>query len=185
MRRNVRNTVVGALLIMLLVSFNCQIQAEDRGSDHSPGEHRMKNRPPRHNFDSEKARKKIIALKIWKLTEELEIDDNLAQKMYPKIRELEALRFNAQKEMTQLVSELTLLLESEEVEADKLAEKVAQMKEHNRQHRDREVELKDSIMELLTVEQQAKYILVEHEFHQDIRRFLKERRSERKQKRRK
>ena len=133
------------------------------------GRHRQG--PPEYN---EKTREMMMSMKIWKLTEALNVDEKLAEKLYPRVRELEAFRFESQKELESLVKKLDRHMALEKTDMSEVEKLVDQIRSFRLNQSRIEQEKEDSIMSLLTVEQRAKYILVEANFHQNIRRFLRE-----------
>ncbi len=127
-----------------------------------------------------KVRKSLLTLKIWKLTEALSVDENLAEKLFPCIRELEQMRFDQEQERNRDMEELRQLLENES-DRRSIEKKLLEIKRKQEKTRQAIQKEREKIMHLLTIEQQAKYLLVEHDFPRTVRRFMKERRRNRRQ----
>ncbi|MBN1295458.1 hypothetical protein JXA80_01680, partial [bacterium] len=127
----------------------------------------------------EKAREMMLSLKIWKVTEELAVDDALATRLYPAIRELEDVRFELRQSMERDAIVLRDALGVEPLDSDAVTRAVQTTKEHRRGYMRREFEKIDTILAMLTVEQQARFLLLEMEFEDDVRQFLRERRERR------
>jgi len=172
--------VSAVLMLLLTVSGAMAQEANPPGETPSrPGQgqrqrmrdERMRGERMRH----EKAREMMMSLKIWKLTEALEIDETLSATLYPRVRELEDLRFEQQKEVEKTTDELKQVLESPAPDPETLARLVGELKDMRFRHAREEKARLDRIYELLTMEQQAKFILVEAEFQDTVRRFLRER----------
>lgn len=142
-----------------------------KNREFSPGMHRQRREGPRH----ETARDMMLSLKIWKLTEVLEINEKLAEKVYPRVRELENLRFQHLNELQKINQELRIALNKDGSKTEALKNLVDQAKKLRLQQTTAELEKLDKIFELLTPEQQAGFLLVEADFHQNIRRFLHDR----------
>lgn len=127
----------------------------------------------------QKAREMMLSLKIWKLTEALKVDEDLSQKLYPRVRELEDLRFEQQKEYEQTTEALKLALEAEPRDGERIQQLVDLLKTMRVRHVRAEQEKVERICSLLTLEQQAEYFMVEAEFNENVRRFLRERQGRR------
>ena len=128
---------------------------------------------PRH----QRAREMMLSLKIWKLTDDLQIDEQLAEKIYPRVRKLEELRYQQMKDIQFANQELRMALERGD-QAETLRSLVEMAQKIRLQHATAEMKQLDEIFELLTVEQQAKFLLGEADFHQNLRRFLHDRRDD-------
>lgn len=175
LRQNCR--VLPFLLIMAFFSISVYAQNESVSTgdppvncSFSPGMGRMHHEGPRH----QKARDMMLSLKIWKLTEALEIDEKMAEKIYPRVRELEELRYQQLKDIQSANQELRMALEKGE-KTENLETMVDRIKKLRLQQATAELNRINEIFELLTLEQQAKFLLVEADFHQNIRRFLHDR----------
>lgn len=175
MRKQVMRNWMTVIFIMLTVSIvqlaSAQKPSEgrERRSHHNRELFRGKK-----GMNSEKAHEMMMSMKIWKLTEELKIDEKLAEKFYPRVRELEQFRFDTRKEFSVLTDQLRELISTPDYDRNQLESLIGTLKEKQQALHAVEIQKMESIMGLLTLEQQARFILVEQEFHQDVRRFLRE-----------
>lgn len=186
---NVFKPIYSAFTIFLMLTLiGVSIQAQNgrdpqnpppsRNPEFPPGMHRQRQEDQRYEKARkrhDKARDMMLSLKIWKLTEALEINEKLAEKVYPRVRELENLRFQHLNELQKINQELRMTLDEDELKTEALKALVAQVKKLRLQQTAAEVDMLEKIFELLTPEQQAGFILVEADFHQNIRRFLHDR----------
>jgi len=133
--------------------------------------HRMRNQHPRR----EKAREMMVSLKIWKLTEALSVDETLAEKLYPRIHELETLRYNQGQEFEEAVEALRAAVDPESPDPEAMTRRVRELRNIKLRHAAQEKEKLDQILELLTPGQQAHFFLVEADFQDNVRQFLRQR----------
>ncbi|MBN1879535.1 hypothetical protein JW823_05435 [bacterium] len=126
----------------------------------------------------EKAREMMMSLKIWKLTEDLQIDEKLSEKLYPRVRELDELRFQQMKEMEKLNEDLRMAVGQPGISQDRVKDLVKAVMKLRSDHVQAETQQISRIFELLDPQQQAKFLLLEADFHQNIRRFLRDQQRE-------
>jgi hypothetical protein len=127
----------------------------------------------------EKVRKRVEMVRIWKLTEALDLDEKTASKLFPVLRKYDKKRMQLQREKFKLMRR-TRQMESgragEKVDAEKLLKQV----EKNRaammaMEKDQNKELK----KVLTPGQMVKYIAFEERFRREMRQMLRESRGQR------
>lgn len=125
----------------------------------------------------EKAREGIEALRIWRLTKALDLDEKTTAQLFPLLNRFDKRRGEIERALSDDMRELRRLVrERREGPLKKVLESVEQ------RHRalqalndDERAELK----RILSVEQQAKYVLFHQEFSRDIRRIIDEARDKR------
>ena len=127
----------------------------------------------------EKIRKRIELIRMWKLTEELDLTEETGTKLFPILHKYDEKRIGLQKERQNIMNQLRKSLEDEatsdeEIEAamDNLEKKALAQSDLIRQQRE---ELKG----VLSPRQQAKFILFQREFHREIRKIITEARERR------
>ncbi|MBN1354748.1 hypothetical protein JXA40_00600 [bacterium] len=141
--------------------------------------------PPREPMFGDKddeAVRMMDTLKIWKITEELNVDEKLADKLFPRIRTLE----NARKEFHRARMESVIHLKSlvdTGVEPGELEKAVRGHMDLISAFEKKISEQILSVLSLLTPEQQARYLILDDDFPRKIRDFMKQHRRQRFQER--
>ena len=117
----------------------------------------------------EEVRKKIEAVRIWRLTEELKLDANSSAKLSSLLSSLDLKRRDTMREQMEAMRDLRSLLKTakpDETKIKPLLEKLE--RNHNEMQSLRSREFK-GLKEILTVEQQARYLLFQQEFQREMR----------------
>jgi len=116
---------------------------------------------------------------MWRLTEELDLTEETGAKLFPILRKYDEKRIALQKERQHIMDQLRTALEDEatsdeELEAamDTLDNNASAVSDLLRQQRE---ELKG----ILSLRQQAKFIIFQREFHREIRKIIAEARERR------
>jgi len=127
----------------------------------------------------EKIRKRIELIRMWKLTEELDLAEETGAKLFPILHKYDEKRVTLQKERQKIMRQLRKVLEDaatsdEAIEAamDNLEKNALAASDLIRQQRE---ELKG----VLSPRQQARFILFQMEFHREIRKIIAEARERR------
>jgi len=117
----------------------------------------------------EEVRKKIEAVRIWRLTEELKLDTNTSAKLSSLLSSLEQKRHAAMHEQMETMRDLRSLLKAEKPDEAKIRPLLEKLeKNHYAMQSVRDQELK-GIKEILTIEQQARFLLFQQEFQREMR----------------
>ncbi len=130
-------------------------------------------RPGRGNAPSEEkreaVRKKIETVRIWKLTEALKLDPNAAAKLSAFLSSSDARRRDITRAQMADMKELRLSLKSAKPSEAKLRATLERLeKNHHEMQELRDREWK-GLKEMLTVEQQARYLIFQLEFQREMR----------------
>ncbi len=135
--------------------------------------------PPLPLEKREEIRKRIELIRMWKLTEELDLTEETGAKLFPILHKFDEKRMALHKERHGIMNQLRKALENgassdEAIEAvmDKLEKNTLAELDLMRQQRK---ELKG----ILSPRQQAKLILFQREFHREIRKIIAEARERR------
>ncbi|MBN1551425.1 hypothetical protein JW979_08150 [bacterium] len=133
----------------------------------------FKGRRNRERDEPQKAHEMMETLKIWRLTEELNINSELAERFFPKVRELEKQRMEHENEIRKCLENLRNLSvkDNKTSEINQEISKYFEMRE--RHHHETDAMIKE-ILKLLTPVQQAKYLIFEDEFPRKIREFMRQ-----------
>jgi Spy/CpxP family protein refolding chaperone len=118
----------------------------------------------------EEIRKKVEAIRIWRLTEELKLDSQASAKVAALLGSLDnqraALMRESQENMRALREQLTPSGKPDERKLKTILEKLE--RNHHEMMELREREWK-GMKEILSVEQQARYVIFQREFMREIR----------------
>jgi len=117
----------------------------------------------------EEIRKKMEAVKVSRLTEELKLDEKTAAKFIPVITALDRKRRVLMRENRLMLEELRNQLSAPQPDENKLKTAVGKLEKNHREImslRDKEI---SAIKDNLTVTQQARYFLFHQEFQREMR----------------
>jgi hypothetical protein len=117
----------------------------------------------------EEVRKKVEAVRLWKLTEALKLDANTSAKLSAFLNPFDQQRQEIWREQMMTMRELRTLLQSSKPNEAKL--KAALDKLEKNQHSMQEVKNREfsGLKNILTTEQQARYLLFQQEFRHEMR----------------
>lgn len=122
-----------------------------------------------------RANEMMDSMKVWKVTELLEVDEKLAEKLYPRIREQGKVRRESEKVLHESIRKLENLLEQSPIDEQLLTDGMEQYMDQRKQRAIADQDALNRILEILTVKQRAQYLVVEDEFPRMVRKFLKQR----------
>ncbi len=141
-----------------------------------PGGTRYENPGTRGDAPSDEKRadirKKIEAVRVWRLTEALDLDAPTSAKLAAFLSSLDRQRMDLAREQRMTMGELRRLLNSPKPDEPSL--KVALDKLEKSHHavqllRDKEL---SGLKDILTIEQQARYLIFQQEFQREIRQMI-------------
>lgn len=120
----------------------------------------------------EEVRKKIEAIRVWRMTEALKLDEKTAAKFMPIISSIEQRRAELMQEQMQAMRELRQGLASGRPDEKRLK---AALEKIERNYRDimklREKEI-EAAKDYLSIEQQARFLVFQHEFQREMRSII-------------
>lgn len=117
----------------------------------------------------EEIRKKIDAVRIYRLTEELKLDQQTAAKLAALLGSVEQKRRELTREQMDTMRELHAALKSADPDDRKLKGLLEKLEKNHKgiaEIREREIR---GLKDILTVEQQARYLLFQREFIREMR----------------
>lgn len=123
-------------------------------------------------LEGEKSYRMIEAIKIWKLTEVLDLRGEQMEKFFPKLRKLEEHRKDSIKERRRLLGKLRELIEDKESDK-KIMNSIKNISEFDKKKKEDEENLRKEVMSVLTVKQQAQLLIFEERFEAEIRKIIK------------
>lgn len=135
--------------------------APDPGQGNPPSEERR-----------EEIRKKIEAIRIWRLTEELKLDAGSSARLASLLGPLDQKRRELLREQIELMKELRSSLRAARPDEGKIKSLLENFEHNNhamQELRDREIK---GLKEVLTTEQQARYLLFQQEFQREMREMI-------------
>ncbi|MBI5198410.1 MAG: hypothetical protein HZA09_00075 [Nitrospirae bacterium] len=133
-------------------------------------------RPPSKE-QMEKVRKRIETLKMWKLTQALELDEKTSAQVFPLLSKYDKKRGEIEQSLRGSMRELReSLREKREGNLKNILDKLEE--NHKALQRIKEEEWSE-LKKILTLEQQARFILFQQEFEREIRKIIAEAREKR------
>jgi len=125
----------------------------------------------------EKVRKRIETLRMWKLTKDLDLDEKTSAQLFPLLNRYDKKRAEIEHAMQESIKELKeSLREEREGQLRGILDRVEQNHKVMQSLRDAEWE---DMKKILTIEQQARYVIFLQEFDREIRRIIAEARGRR------
>ena len=170
-----KNIVKILLLLFIMCGFTAQGLAEPPG---------YLDEPPTKEQRA-MVRKRIETLKMWKLTKALDIDETTSAKLFPLLNRYDKRKAEIHQNIRKGMMEMRMSLKENRTEG--LQNTLAMLEENHKALQSINDEEWAEMKKVLTVEQQAKFILFKQEFDRDVRKIIsdsKERRHKRAQKRR-
>ncbi len=119
-------------------------------------------------------RRLIETIKIWKMTEALNLDEDQAAKLFPKLAQLEASRREFHRQQRVLRDELTELLKQQPLRDQEVKARLERLERAEIDFRGREQVIRGGVRSILSVEQQARLALFEDRFESEMRRAIQD-----------
>ncbi len=119
-------------------------------------------------------RRLIETIKIWKMTEALNLDEDQAAKLFPRLAQLEASRREFHRQQRILRDELTELLKQQPLRDQEVKARLERLERAEIDFRGREQVIKGGLRSILSVEQQARLALFEDRFESEMRRAIQD-----------
>ena len=171
---------ITVVVFILGLGLPCLSQPPREGRPGGPGGPAFEgDEPPPPLEKREEIRKRIELIRMWKLTEELDLTEETGAKLFPILHKYDEKRTELRRERHEIMNELRRALENvatsdEEIDAamDKLDENALAVFDLIRQQR-------QDLKGVLSLRQQAKFILFQREFHREIRKIIAEARHRR------
>lgn len=132
---------------------------------------------PAHNLLDERGRnvqENIQTVKKWKLVETLNLTEEQTTKLFPRINEVDKARQDFHHGHRQLVDDLEHMLKKGQPSDNELIAKMNEIDALKKAHEDEIRDLEAKVKEVLTVEQQAKWVLFEIKFEDYVRRVSRD-----------
>ncbi|HEY6012196.1 MAG TPA: hypothetical protein VIX18_12090 [Nitrospirota bacterium] len=148
-------------------------QRQMQGNPPDPRESEFAPDPGPGNLPSEERRdeirKKIEAIRIWRLTETLKLDTETSAKLASVLSSLDQKRRDILREQMETMRTLRETLRSAKPDEAKLKPLLERLESNHRAMQElRNREIKD-LKEFLTIEQQARFLVFQQEFQREMR----------------
>jgi Spy/CpxP family protein refolding chaperone len=117
-------------------------------------------------------RRLIETIKIFKMTEALNLDEDQAAKLFPKLAQLEASRREFYRRQRILRNELAQLLKQQPLQDEEIKARLDQLDRVETDFRGHEQAIKGGLRSILSPEQQARLALFEDRFETEMRRTI-------------
>ncbi len=161
-RCSVRSWPVTVAALGLL--WSCGLVAETVAQPLAPAAPRAPGMP--------EGRRLIETIKIWKMTEALNLDEDQAAKLFPKLAQLEASRREFHRQQAALRDQLAELLQQQPLRDREVKARLERLERAEMRFRGREQRIKEALRSILSVEQQARLALFEDRFETEMRRAI-------------
>ena len=130
--------------------------------------------PPLNGPRREQIRKRINTIKIWKMTEELNLSEQQSEKFFPIYNTFESKRKEAEDQrfdLLRILDDLTLEENPSETEIYKL---IDQLENIDQQMVNNRVEFKNKLKEILTTRQIGRLFVFEIKFQRQIQNIIRD-----------
>jgi len=122
-------------------------------------------------------RQRVEAMRMWRLTKALDLDEKTSARLFPLLNKYDKRRFESERALREGIRELREALRDKREE--RLKALLAKLeKGHEEIMRTNDAERAD-LKKVLTLEQQARFILFQQEFDMEMRRMIEEAREKR------
>jgi hypothetical protein len=163
--KNIRNHAAGILfLVSLLLTQTAAYGAEERV-------------PRPSSMQIERVRGRVETLRMWKLTDALDLDEKTASVLFPVVNKFDRERLDVEKTMRKDMRRLRETVDS--AREEELSEIIARLKQNHRKlERINEDEM-EKLGGILTTRQHARFIIFKQDFDTHIRAIIAEVRGKR------
>ena len=120
----------------------------------------------------EEVRKKIEAVRIWRLTEELKLDENTAAKLSAFLSSFDQQRRDIVREQMATMRELRRALKASKPDEAKLKAALDKLEKNRHAMEDIRDKERAGLKNILTTEQQARFLIFQQEFRREMQRMI-------------
>lgn len=124
-------------------------------------------------FEERDPRAIIEKVRIYRLTQELELSTEQAIKFFPKLNDFEKIERDFNDEKIKIIDELRRQLRKEASDKE-INETLKKFEGLHRQKIEDQIEKMKEMFELLTTRQKAKFIIFREDFNREIREMIKQ-----------
>lgn len=127
----------------------------------------------------DKLLKRIRLVRMYALTEALDLDEATAAKLFPFLKTLDAKRKDHEARKKEHTKALRKMVRAENFPPKKVDEHIAALAQLKIERAESQAEETEGLKEILSPAQRAKYVMVREKLEQEIRRTIREHRRER------
>jgi Spy/CpxP family protein refolding chaperone len=178
------NAVKIFLMAVLLISLTMSAFGQQRPASSQPGgkcnDPAAVGNPgqpgsggPMSEEKREEVRKKIDAVRIWRLTETLKLDTGTSVKMSSLLSSLDHQRRDIVREQTGQINILKLAVKSPKPDESKIKTSLEKLEKNRHAMQELSNSEMSELKKILTIEQQARYVVFEHEFNHEMRGMIR------------
>jgi hypothetical protein len=123
-------------------------------------------------FNNDDPRAIIEKVKIYRLTQELDLTTEQAVVFFPKLNELQKIERDFNTGKIRIINQLKTMLQNNASEQE-LLEEIAEFEKINKERLTKRMSKIKEMWKILTPIQRAKYLIFEEEFNNEIREMIK------------
>jgi len=120
----------------------------------------------------EEVRKKIEAVRIWRLIEELKLDANSSAKLSSLLSSLDQKRRTTMREQMEAMRDLRFLLKTTKPDEAKIKSLLEKLERNNHEIQSLKDQEMRGLKDFLTIEQQARFLLFQQEFQREMQEMI-------------
>lgn len=128
--------------------------------------------PSAGGANSERVMEMITTMRIIRMTEELGLSDQQIASILPRLRERDSVSFQYRMDQATDLDQLEAQISRNNPSEARIGEIVRRMRDRENAYQKKIETINSEIMNNLTVEQQARFIVFEARFEQEIRRLI-------------
>ena len=111
-------------------------------------------------------------LRLWRLVDELKIDEAQAEKLFPVWSRHRRQRQELQAERKRMAAELRDLLDGDDVDDGALEKRIGEIRDLDKKRGELETTMNSELAKLLSVRQQARFLLFNQQFRGDLKEII-------------
>jgi Spy/CpxP family protein refolding chaperone len=134
--------------------------------------------PPPEGPRREKIRQRIKTLKIWKLTEELQLNEQQSQRFFPIYNAFEADRQRLDDQRLEIIDKLDSLTSQDNTPDAEINSLLDRLEELDRQQASQRLEFRNKLKDILTTRQIGELVVFEVKFQRQIQDIIRDVRTE-------
>jgi Spy/CpxP family protein refolding chaperone len=122
----------------------------------------------------EEVRKKVETVRIWRLTEELKLDEKTSARLASLLSAMDEKRRGLMRERMETMKDLRVLLKAGTPNEKKLKADLDKLEKDRREMMELDGKETSGVKEILSIEQQARYVVFQQEFRREMRGMIAE-----------
>jgi Spy/CpxP family protein refolding chaperone len=128
--------------------------------------------PPQPPPSGPQAREQLEALRVWRLTQELNLTEDQSTQFFPRLKKLRQLRDDYRAAKSQILEELGAELHKDAPDAGQLKQMLDSVQSAEDSFRSAERRVRQEISQILSVEQQARMYVFQATFERQTRHMI-------------